>query len=99
MDKLTLPKRSSENADNGRGRQKGHEHLRPERITVSEGNLVRFAHRSDEPVIVQLWLKNSRNSRSNAAEQGARRQRRTVLSVVSRQNPPGIRLPPSSSDT
>ena len=74
----------SENVDNGRHRQNGHEHLRPERVTESEGNLVRFAHRSDEPVIVQLWWKNSRNSRSNASEQGARRPRRTVLSVLCR---------------
>jgi hypothetical protein len=51
---------------------------------VSEGISVRFAHRSDEPVIGQLGWKNSRNSRSNASEQGARRQRRKLLRVVSR---------------
>lgn len=28
---------------------------------------------SDEPVIVQLWWNNSRNLKSNASEQGARR--------------------------
>jgi hypothetical protein len=51
---------------------------------VSEGILVGLAHRSDEPVIGPLWGKNSRNSRSNPSEQVARRQRRTLLRVVSR---------------
>ena len=53
-------------------------------VILSEGNLIGFAHRSDEPVIVQLWWKNSRNSRSNASEQGARGQRRKLLRIVSR---------------